>query len=158
MYDFCVQKTSINQRVFYEKVCKIDRAGYKIFYLGKRDVLSVPLDIMLSLHIHLQSMMWLFLEKTGDEIGVLNTTDCYQKKGSNFFAVSSEDKMRSRGFKRQKGRLRLVIKGFFVPVSPGRDCLGSLRNPHHWGFLKKGAGCQDKRCLRSFSALLSLFE
>lgn len=52
---------------------KIDRAGYKIFYLGKRDVLSIPLDKMLSVHIHLQSMMGLFLEKTGDKTGALNT-------------------------------------------------------------------------------------
>lgn len=43
-------------------------------------------------------------------------------------AVSSGDKVRSKGFKRQKVRLRPVIKGFFVPVSPGRDRLG-IKNP-----------------------------
>lgn len=47
-----------------------------------------------------------------------------RRKGVFFFAVSSGDKMRSKGFKRQKVRLRPVIKGFFVPVSPGRDRLG----------------------------------
>lgn len=87
MYDFCVQKSSINQRAFYAKVCKIDRAGYKIFYLGKRDVLSVPLDVMLSLHIHLLSMMGLFLEKTGDKIAVLNTNRLLSEERESFFLL-----------------------------------------------------------------------
>lgn len=74
MYDFCVQKPSINQKGFYAKGCEIDRTGYKIFFLGKKkDVLSVPSDLMSSLHIHLRTMMGLFVEKTGDMIAVLNT-------------------------------------------------------------------------------------
>lgn len=39
------------------------------------------------------------------------------RKGVLFFAGSTGDKMRSKGFKRQKVRLRPVIKGLFVPVS-----------------------------------------
>lgn len=46
----------------------------KSFSLAKKDVLSVPSDLMSSLHIHLRSMMGLFVEKTGDMIAVLNTT------------------------------------------------------------------------------------
>lgn len=49
------------------QVCKIDRTGYK------KDVLSIPSDIIFCLHIHLQTMVGLFVEKMGAMIAVLNT-------------------------------------------------------------------------------------
>jgi len=51
----------------------------------KKDVLSVPLDIMFSLHIHLQSMMRLFVEKTGAMIAVLNTNRSLSGERKYFF-------------------------------------------------------------------------
>lgn len=56
-----------------QKSARLMQLDTKSFTLEKRDALPVPLDIKLSLHIHLQSMMGLFLEKTRDKIAVLNT-------------------------------------------------------------------------------------
>lgn len=38
----CTKKSSINQRAFYAKVCKIDRAGYKIFFPCKKRCMICP--------------------------------------------------------------------------------------------------------------------
>lgn len=57
-----------------QKAARLIGLDTKSFSLAKKDVLSVPSDLMSSLHIHLQSMMGLFVEKTGDMIAVLNTT------------------------------------------------------------------------------------
>lgn len=68
-----------------QKSARLIELDTKSFTLEKRDVLSVPLDIMLSLHIHLQSMMGLFLEKTGDKIAVLNTNRLLSEERESFF-------------------------------------------------------------------------
>lgn len=57
-----------------QKAARLIGLDTKSFSLAKKDVLSVPSDLMSSLHIHLRSMMGLFVEKTGDMIAVLNTT------------------------------------------------------------------------------------
>lgn len=57
-----------------QKAARLIGLDTKSFSLAKKDVLSVPSDLMSSLHIHLRSMMGLFVEKTGDMIAVLNTS------------------------------------------------------------------------------------
>lgn len=57
-----------------QKAARLIGLDTKSFSLAKKDVLSVPSDLMSSLHIHLRSTMGLFVEKTGDMIAVLNTT------------------------------------------------------------------------------------
>lgn len=115
MYDFCVQKPSINQKAFYAKGCEIDRTGYKIFFLGKKRCPICPIGPNVFSAYSPPKYDGAFCrEDRRHDSGLKYKQIAIRRKGVIFFvcALPVGDKMRSKGFERQKGRLRLLIKDF----------------------------------------------